>query len=241
MAETPRRHRPRAGIDPPDAAAAAHALGIAFRDPALLARALTHSSATGLLPGGAQSNERLEFLGDRVLGLLMAEWLLDRFPAEAEGTLMRRFGTLVAADTLAGIAERIGLGAHLAVATDGLGPGIAARQNVRADALEAVLGALYLDGGLDAARPFFRRIFEPLLDSAPARPPLPAKSRLQEWLQGRGEALPEYRVLSATGPSHAPLFVVEVSAAGRSAEGAGETKRAAEQAAAEAWLAGIEP
>lgn len=239
MAEATRRRRPRAGLAPPDAGEAGRALGLAFRDPDLLVQALTHSSATGLLPGGAQSNERLEFLGDRVLGLLMAEWLLDRFPGEAEGTLMRRFGKLVAADTLGDVAERIGLGAHLAVATDGLGPGIAARQNVRADALEAVLGALFLDGGLEAARPFFRRIFEPLMDSAPERPPLPAKSRLQEWLQGRGQPLPEYRVTSSSGPSHAPMFVVEVSAAGRSAEGAGETKRAAEQAAAEAWLAGI--
>jgi ribonuclease-3 len=205
-----------------------------------MVRALTHSSATGLLPDGAASNERLEFLGDRVLGLLMAEWLLERYPDEAEGALMRRFGKLVAADTLGAIAERIGLGAYLAVATDGLGPGIAARQNVRADALEAVLGALFLDGGLDAARPFFRRIYEPLMDAAPERPPLPGKSRLQEWLQGRGQPLPAYRVLSSAGPSHAPLFVVEVTAAGRTAEGAGETKRAAEQAAAEAWLAGIE-
>lgn len=236
-----RRRRVRATLPPPDTDAAARHFGLAFRDPALLSRALVHRSATGLLEAPVESNERLEFLGDRVLGLLMVEWLLERFPSEQEGTLMRRFGTLVAADALARIAERIGIGAHLVVATDGLGPGIASRENVRADALEAVLGALYLDGGLDAARPFLRRIFAPEMDGAPPHPPLPAKSRLQEWLQGRGLGLPQYRLVSSTGPSHAPLFVVTVAAAGREAEGAGDTKRAAEQAAAEAWLAGAAP
>jgi ribonuclease-3 len=233
-----RRARDPAAPPPRDVAAVARRLGVSFRDPALLAEALTHSSATGLgapLP----SNERLEFLGDRVLALLMAEWLIERFPAEREGLLMRRFGTLVAAETLAGLAQRLGLGDDLLVAADPAGPGIHTRPNVLADAFEALLGALYRDGGLDAARPFLRRVFAPLVEAEPARPPLPAKSRLQEWLQGRGHALPVYTLVSAEGPSHAPVFIVAVSAAGRQAQGSGETKRAAELAAAEAWLAGV--
>lgn len=225
---------------PRDVAAIAVRLGLAFRDEALLREALTHSSATGL-DANLPSNERLEFLGDRVLGLLMAEWLIERFPAEREGLLMRRFGTLVAAETLAGVATGLGLGDDLLVAADPAGPGIHTRTNVLADAFEALLGALYLDGGLDAARPFLRRVFAPLVEAEPARPPLPAKSRLQEWLQGRGHALPVYALVSAEGPSHAPVFVVSVTAAGREAQGRGETKRAAELAAAEAWLAGIAP
>lgn len=236
-----RRKPLRASVAPPDVAAAQAHLGVTFRDPRVLARALTHSSAVDLMPGGGASNERLEFLGDRVLGLLMAEWLLERFPEESEGVLMRRFGQLVAAETLARVADAIGLGRFIAVDRDPAGPGIAARQNVRADAMEAVLGALYLDGGLDGVRPFLRRVFAEVMEREPARPPLPSKSRLQEWLQGRGLGLPEYRLVSSAGPSHAPFFVVEVTAAGRSAEGAGETKRAAELAAAEAWLSGIAP
>jgi ribonuclease-3 len=183
----------------------------------------------------------LEFLGDRVLGLLMAEWLIERFPNEREGLLMRRFGTLVAADTLAGIAVGLGLGDELLVASDPGGPGIHTRTNVLADALEALLGAAFLDGGLDAVRPFFRRVFAPVVEAGPARPPLPAKSRLQEWLQGRGHALPVYALVSAEGPPHAPVFIVSVTAAGRQAQGSGATRRAAELAAAEAWLAGIAP
>jgi len=235
-----RRAREGAASPPRDVAAVAQRLGLPFRDDGLLREALTHSSATGLSGAPVPSNERLEFLGDRVLALLMAEWLIERFPAEREGMLMRRFGTLVAAETLAGIAAGLGLGDDLLVAADPAGPGIHTRPNVLADALEALLGAAYLDGGLDAVRPFFRRVFAPLVEAEPARPPLPAKSRLQEWLQGRGHALPVYRLVSAEGPPHAPVFIVAVSAAGREAQGSGETKRAAELAAAAAWLAEVE-
>jgi ribonuclease-3 len=235
-----RRPRDPGAALPRDVTAVAQRLGLAFRNPGLLREALTHSSATGLAGAALPSNERLEFLGDRVLGLLMAEWLIERFPAEREGMLMRRFGALVAAETLAGIAAGLGLGDDLLVAADPAGPGIHTRPNVLADALEALLGAVYLDGGLDAARPFLRRIFAPLVEAEPARPPLPAKSRLQEWLQGRGHPLPVYSLVSAEGPSHAPVFIVAVEAAGRSAQGSGETKRAAELAAAEAWLAMVE-
>ena len=109
-----------------------------------------------------------------------------------------------------------------------------------ADALEALLGAIYRDGGLEAARAVVRRHWAPLLDAAP-RPPVSSKNRLQEYTLGRGLGLPVYRLVSASGPSHAPFFVIAVLAAGREAEGSGDSKRAAELAAAEAWLAGISP
>lgn len=233
------RNRPEETIAPPDLDALAERLGLRFARPELLLQAMTHRSAADPRRGQLDSNERLEFIGDRVLGLLMAEWLIERFPEEREGQLGRRFGALVAWDTLAAVAEALDLGPALVVPPGEGRTGLTARRNVLADALEALLGALYLDGGLDAARPFLRRAFAPLLE-AESRPHAPAKSRLQEWLQGRGLALPEYRTVSTSGPAHQPVFVVAVSAMGREAEGVGDTRRAAEQAAAEAWLAEVE-
>ncbi|WP_149536322.1 ribonuclease III [Siccirubricoccus phaeus] len=223
----------------PDFEELARRIGHEFRNPALLRQALTHRSAGDPQRGQLDSNERLEFLGDRVLALLMAEWLGERFPEEREGTLMRRFGVLVAWDTLARVAEAEELGRYVMVAPGEGRSGLATRQNVLADALEAVLGALFLDGGLDAARPYFRRAFAGEIEAGPERPQASPKSRLQEWLQGRGHGLPEYRLVSTAGPPHQPVFVVTVTAAGRSAEGVGDTKRAAEQRAAEAWLGGV--
>jgi ribonuclease III len=223
---------------PPDLDAFAARIGHEFARPELLRQALTHRSAADPKRGQLDSNERLEFIGDRVLALLMAEWLAERFPQEREGALMWRFGVLVAWDTLARVAETLDIGSVLLVPPGESRAGLTTRQNVLADALDARLGALYLDGGLEAARPFLRRAFAPLIEDE-GRPLASAKTRLQEWLQGRGLGLPEYRTISATGPSHQPVFVVAVSAAGREAEGMGDTKRAAEQAAAEAWLAGI--
>ena len=233
------RNRPEEPPPLPDLDALAARTGHRFARPELLLQAMTHRSAADPRRGQLDSNERLEFIGDRVLGLLMAEWLIERFPEEREGALMRRFGVLVAWDTLASVAETLELGSALVVPPGESRAGLTARRNVLADALEALLGAIYLDGGLDAARPFLRRVFAPLVE-AERRPPAPAKSRLQEWLQGRGFDLPEYRTVSAIGPAHQPVFVVSVSAAGRDAEGVGDTRRAAEQAAAEAWLAEVE-
>lgn len=233
------RNRPEEATPPPDLDALAARFGHRFARPELLLQALTHRSAADPRRGQLDSNERLEFIGDRVLGLLVAEWLIERFPEEREGALGRRFGALVAWDTLASVAEGLDLGAALVVPPGESRAGLTARRNVLADAFEALLGALYLDGGLDAARPFLRRVLAPLVE-ADARPPAPAKSRLQEWLQARGLGLPEYRVLSAAGPAHRPVFVVSVGAAGRVTEGIGDTRRAAEQAAAAAWLAEVE-
>ncbi|MCK8783572.1 ribonuclease III [Roseomonas sp. NAR14] len=213
----------------------AERLGHRFADPELLARALTHRSAADPKRGQLDSNERLEFLGDRVLALLIAEWLTERFPAEREGDLGKRLGVLVAREALCRVAESIGLGAVLVVPPSEGRAGLRERANVLADAVEALLGALYLDGGLPAARALVRREWGRLIEADTA-PPMSAKSRLQEWLLGRGLGLPAYRLVRMTGPSHQPVFVVAVTAAGREAEGVGDSKRAAEQAAAEAWL-----
>jgi ribonuclease-3 len=195
-------------------------------------------SAAGGAAGRAQNYQRLEFLGDRVLALLIAEWLAERFSEEREGDLGKRLAVLVAAHTLARVAEGIGLGRALRVPPNEGRAGVRGRASVLADAMEALLGALYLDGGLAPARALVRREWAALIE-ADLRPPSSAKSRLQEWTLGRGLGLPEYRLVSSSGPSHMPIFVVAVRAAGREAEGVGETKRAAEQTAAESWLAGL--
>lgn len=213
-------------------------LGHSFRNPGLLEHALTHRSAADPRRRMLDSNERLEFLGDRVLGLCIAEWLAERFPQEREGDLGKRLATLCSQEVIAPIAERMGLAAALRVPPSEGRTGLRARATVLADALEAVLGALYLDGGLEVARAVVRREWAEAM-AVDAKPPVSAKNRLQEWTLGRGLGLPEYTLVSTSGPSHAPVFVVQVSAAGRSAEGMGESKRAAEQAAAEAWLSGI--
>ncbi|MFC3124501.1 ribonuclease III [Pseudoroseomonas globiformis] len=210
-------------------------LGHAFANTGLLDQALTHRSAADPKRGMLDSNERLEFLGDRVLALVMAEWLSERFPNEREGALGKRLAVLVAADTLAKVGEAIGLPAALRIPPAEGRTGLRGRVTVIADATEALIGALYLDAGLEVARGFVRREWSAFLEADPT-PPMSAKSRLQEHTLGRAQGLPEYRIVSNTGPSHAPRFVVSVTAAGREAEGQGESKRAAEQAAAEAWL-----
>jgi len=215
-------------------------LGHSFENPALLEQALTHRSAADPRRKMLDSNERLEFLGDRVLGLCIAEWLAERFPQEREGDLGKRLATLCSQDIIAPIAEAMGLAAALRVPPSEGRTGLRARATVLADALEAVLGALYLDGGLEVARATIRREWETAI-ALDATPPVSAKNRLQEWTLGRGLGLPEYSPISTLGPSHAPVFVVNVTAAQRSAEGMGDSKRAAEQAAAQAWLVGIQP
>ncbi|MBY0339013.1 MAG: ribonuclease III [Acetobacteraceae bacterium] len=211
-------------------------LGHAFRDHALLRRALTHSSAAGERPGPLGTNERLEFLGDRVLGLCMAEILLARFPGENEGHLGRRFSLLVSRDTLAPIARELGIPAVLRVPPSQRHQNLKDNVTALADALEAVLAAVYLEAGLDAVRALVAREWEGAI-AANARPPRPAKSRLQEWTLQRGLGLPSYECTSVGGMGDDSMFECTVTAAGRSATGRGPNKRAAELAAAEAWLA----
>ena len=212
--------------------------GYHFTRPALLREALTHRSAAlgrARKRAGA-SNERLEFIGDRVLGLIIAEWLAERFPDEPEGKLGPRLASLVSRDTLAEVGEEIGLTPHLTLgASEELG-GVGKLANVIADAMEAVIGAMYLDGGLTPARDFVRTRWEGHVSSQ-KKPPQDAKSALQSWLQGRGAPLPEYVVESTAGPSHAPIFVVCVRGAGKEGRASAASKRAAERDAAAALLA----
>src|SRR5580700_3849197 len=185
-------------------------LGHSFSRPGLLREAMTHRSATRPGARGSGSNERLEFIGDRVLGLLMAEWLIERFPHEQEGDLGRRLALLVSQPVLAEVADTIGLGEALSVAPGEARAGVKRRATVLADALEAALGAIYLDGGVEPAREFVRRAWDRAM-SAQEAPPKDAKTALQEWAQKRGLELPIYTVSARSGPPHAPVFEVTVS------------------------------
>ncbi len=210
-------------------------LGHAFKRPALLREALTHRSAAHGRGRKHGSNERLEFIGDRVLGLVMAEWLAERFPDEQEGELGPRLAYLVSQPVLAAVAETIGLDAVLSVARGEAKAGVTKRATVLADALEAALGALYMDGGLDVARDFIRRVWNGAM-IAQADPPKDAKTALQQWAQKRGLALPSYHVTGRSGPSHDPEFDVAVTVGDLTANGRAGNKRAAEQLAAEALM-----
>ena len=209
-------------------------LGHRFARPDLLREALTHRSAstsgTRRTPAIA-SNERLEFIGDRVLGLLVAEWLAERFPDEQEGALGRRLALLVSQPVLAEIADAEGLSEVLTVSAGETRAGVRKLATVLADATEAMIGALYLDGGLVAARAFVRRAFLSAMEGQ-KRPPKDAKTALQEWAQRRGMKLPAYVVVTRDGPPHAPNFVISVTVAEKTAQGVAGTKRAAEMMAA---------
>ena len=213
-----------------DSAFLADALGHHFARPELLDQALTHPSAAGNAP-----YERLEFLGDRVLGLVVAHMLYRAFPKEPEGALARRYTALVRKEALARIAETIDLGACMRVGEaeqTGLG-----RRNLLADACEAVIAALFLDGGYEAAERFVERWWQPLL-AEQEEPPLDVKTALQEWAQARALPLPSYRLIGREGPAHDPLFDVEVSLPNwPPAQGRGRSRRAAEAAAAGSLLA----
>ena len=226
-------------LEPPAArhrlsGAAEAILGHRFARPELLAEALTHRSAAGPQRGrrkGSGSNERLEFIGDRVLGLLVAEWLMERFPQEQEGELGRRFGQLVSRPVLAGIGQELGLDASLLIGAGEARAGVGQLANTLADAMEAVIGALFLDGGLEPPRRFVRGAWATAMEGQ-VRPPKDPKTGLQEWLMARGLPLPDYVETERTGPSHAPVFQVRVEGGGHSGEGSGATKREAERAAA---------
>ena len=217
-----------------DLAALQCRLGHHFEDPTLLLLALTHASAA---QKAGKNNERLEFLGDRVLALVLAEHLLDRFPREREGAIAKRHAQLVRREMLAKVARDIDLGTFI-IADSGI-DGVRTRdqERVLADTMEAVIAAVYLDGGLDVARAFLTTRWEPLLEADHA-PPRDPKSSLQEWAQGRGLPLPRYELLSCDGPPHDPDFLVSVAVDGLPAGTArGKTRRQAEQKAASSVLA----
>jgi len=207
-------------------------LGHRFADPAFLTRALTHASASE-----RKSNERLEFLGDRVLGLIVAEKLYAAYPDDPEGVLAVKLNALVRRETCAAAAEAAGIANHLILASSEAGSGGRQKAAILAGACEAVIAALYLDGGFAAARGFIERYWKDAFTTlgADLRDP---KTALQEWAQARkGGSPPQYRLVKREGPDHAPRFEIEVSVSGEEpALGAGASKREAEQAAAKAML-----
>jgi ribonuclease-3 len=212
------------------------ALGHRFADRGLLKLALTHASAGA---SRLDDNQRLEFLGDRVLSLIVADLLYQRFPREEEGAMARRHAALVRQEALADVARRLGLDRHVRVA--GAEGQRRARERVGtlADACEAVIAALYLDGGLAAARDFVAAAWESLI-AADHKPPRDAKTALQEWTQARGQPLPRYAIVAREGPDHEPLFTITVTLKdGRQATATGANKRAAETAAAASLLGQI--
>jgi len=195
-----------------------------------LARALTHASA-----GGAD-NEQLEFLGDRVLGFLIAELLIQQFPQESEGELALKLNALVRMETCARVAEAAGIDVALILAPSEDRSGGRRKGAILGDACEAVIAALYLEGGIEAARKFVTRYWLPLMSEVKGdlRDP---KNALQEWAQGRKLGTPSYRVAKREGPDHAPRFTVEVHVRGQDpASGEGASLRSAEQAAARALM-----
>jgi ribonuclease-3 len=216
-------------------------LGHRFGDRSLLEHAVTHSSAVadaGESPSG-HDNERLEFLGDAVLGMLVSDYLLAAFPAWSEGQLSRGRARLVNSASLAAVARRLGLGEYLQLGRGEEKSGGRRKPALLADAFEAVVGAMYLDGGLVPAREFVSRTL--LAPAVQAHGPLlgrgDSKSELQELLQKNGWPAAQYSVLQETGPDHRKTFLVEVSVAGHvTASGFGASKKESEQAAAQQAL-----
>jgi len=209
-------------------------LEIVPHEMALFEAAFTHRSAPGRI-----NNERLEFLGDAVLNLLAAELLYQRFPAASEGDLSRLRARLVSTTPLAEAAQSLGLGDELRLGSGELKTGGFRRESILADALEALIGAVYLDAGLEAARAVVARFCEPLIDTLPPPEDLKdPKTRLQELLQGRGLALPEYRVEQVSGEPHLQHFSVrcEVPELHIATAGEGSSRRRAEQDAAQRVL-----
>lgn len=196
-------------------------LGYAFQNPDHLLQALTHTSMA------KKSYERMEFLGDRILSFVVADMLYAAFPSEEEGALAKRHSALVNQSALVVIAEQINLRDYVQVS----GSDKNVTDSVLADVVEALIAALYLDGGFDVAAQFIRRFWAPVLHVA--APPEDSKSRLQEWAQARGLALPVYTVIERTGPDHQPHFTVEVILDGFMPQrGQGPSKQIAEKQAA---------
>jgi ribonuclease III len=210
-------------------------IGYRFSDPDMLERALTHISALKGA-GRASSYQRLEFLGDHVLGLAISEMLFATFPKADEGELSRRLADLVRRETCADVARAVDLGASLRLGASEARTGGRTRGAILADVCESLIGAIFLDGGYKAALAFVERFWAERMRK-PARPLRDPKTVLQEWAQARGLPTPSYREVERTGPHHDPEFRVAVSLPQREpAEGKGRSKRAAEQAAASALL-----
>ncbi|MBE8191374.1 MAG: ribonuclease III [Alphaproteobacteria bacterium] len=206
-------------------------LGYEFKQQALLERALLHDSAATSKAKDKESNEHLEFLGDRVLGLVIAETLVAKFTHESEGHLARRLATLVSRDTCAVIAAAWGL--DKVIVTDKTTRPLA--RNIMADGCEAILGAIYLDGGIKAAQSVIHTHWHDIM-RAQIIAPQDAKTALQEYTMKRKLELPLYEIIEKQGPDHAPHFIVSVMVAQQQAQGQGASVRVAQSQAAQAWL-----
>lgn len=213
-------------------------LGHVFKDRALLERALTHAS----VGKGAADNERLEFLGDRVLALVMAEMLLTREPGADAGALSKRLHVLVSREACAEVARALGVGPALRLPGGETRRGAREQTRILADACEALLGALYLDAGLETAQAQALAAWKALIESPHDERAANPKSRLQEWAAAAGRGAPAYRLVSRAGPDHAPLFTVEVEVEGAEpVRASAGSLQAAEKAAALALLEREEP
>ena len=220
-----------------------HRVGYNFKRPDLLRRALTHSSYAHEVAGGGPDNEPLEFLGDSLLGCLISERLFLSFPDRDEGDLSRYKASLVNAETLAAKARRLGVAPHLLLGKTAEKVGARTKGSLLSDAFEALVAAIYLDGGFEAARSFLDRQFAADLRGL-TRAGLPderdAKTSLQELLQSRGQPTPRYQILKESGPAHRRNFLVGLMLDGKiAARGRGRTRKAAEQAAARKILQAV--
>lgn len=211
-------------------------LGYAFKDAALLQRALTHSSAVSPSKRTADSYQRFEFLGDRVLGLVVADMLCQRLPKANEGELSRTLNSLVRKETCARVARSLGMGSFIKLGESEARTGGADKDAILGDVCEAVIGAMYADGGLEPAYTFVARMFGDNLDVAQARK-ADAKTALQEWAQGKGLEPPTYLETARSGPDHAPVFTISVVVRGfEPIMAEGTSKKLAEHQAAEKFL-----
>jgi ribonuclease-3 len=212
-------------------------LGYTFVKPDYLVRSVTHSS---MVSPHRDDNQRLEFLGDRVLGLVMAEALLKADPNAPEGLLAPRFNALVRKETCADVARQVDLGAVLKLGRSEMKTGGRRKEALLADAMEAVIAAVYQDGGFEAARDVILRLWGKRVNNV-ADDARDAKTALQEWAQARGETPPQYVEVARTGPDHQPIFTIEARLySGPSEQATAGSKRQAEQAAASALLKKVE-
>ena len=212
--------------------AAQDVIGYKFKDAALLVRALTHPSAVGGGDAVRDSNQRLEFLGDRVLNLVIAERLMERRKMESEGELAPRLNRLVKKGACADAVRHLELQEFILLSDGEEAAGGRKRESTLGDACEAVIGAIFKDGGLSPARKFIEKAWAPQFASTPSETKDP-KTLLQEWAQGQGLPLPDYDVLSRSGPDHEPIYEIEAKVEGRgSAVATGASKREAERSAA---------
>lgn len=222
-------------VKPPLAALEA-TIGHTFSDQKLLTRALTHVSAASSETARRDTYQRLEFLGDRVLGLAVSDMLYSAFPDAAEGELSRRLADLVRKESCAEVAIEWGVGPHIKLGDGEAQTGGRKKTAILGDICEALIGAVFLDAGFDKAREVVAKVWTARMH-APRRPLRDPKTALQEWAQARGKPTPAYREVSRSGPAHAPVFVIAVDIEDmESAEASGSSKRNAEQSAAQAFL-----